>query len=127
MGNVLGFTNTTCNDSNDILNDLNDKLKQSNIENNLLKLEIVNLKRKFSLVRETEKKKREQNVKDINLFVDRWLKNNKNEYITSILKDKDKSVMSKLQLTKMEEYMLKRNLLLFMDVMKEISFISSDS
>ena len=84
MGNVLGFTNTACNDTNDILNDLNDKLKQSCRENNLLKLEIVNLKRKFSLVRETDIKKREQNVKDINLFVDSWLKNNKNECISSI-------------------------------------------
>ena len=123
MGNVLGFTNTACNDTNDILNDLNDKLKQSCRENNLLKLEIVNLKRKFSLVRETDIKKREQNVKDINLFVDSWLKNNKNECITSILQDK--SLMSKIQLAKMEEYMLKRNLLLFMDAMKEINFISS--
>ena len=75
------------------------------------------------MVRETDIKKREQNVKDINLFVDSWLKNNKNECITSILQDK--SLMSKIQLAKMEEYMLKRNLLLFMDAMKEINFISS--
>lgn len=74
MGNVLGFTNNTDYDSKDVLNDLNDKLRQSNRENNLLKLEIVNLKRKFSLVREKDMKKRERDIKDINQFVDSWLK-----------------------------------------------------
>ena len=123
MGNVLGFTNNTDYDSKDILNDLNDKLRQSNRENNLLKLEIVNLKRKFSLVKEKDMKKRERDIKDINQFVDSWLKNNKNECISSFLLQ-DNFELSELPLTKMEEYILKRNLLLFMDAIKEMNFIS---